>query len=233
MGAAIAYEPLLATNWFVAATFFFRQSLLDTGRARTRTQPQAAPESALDATHELALTETVDLLPAFTRAAHDAEGPLRGALYSRHRQRGPHSQLNTPLTHPEKHRRSSAAHTSVPLSTLAGSLLAVRAARSHASAPQPQAEYSVSVGRHHICSLLPQSCSTKTPTCKCAQGADARVQRHAHADVAKARRCEHVAARRARHAATAAAARGHRPNRTTSSCAPTSVQSTAACVALA
>ena len=49
-------------------------------------------ESALDATHELALTETVDLLPAFTRAAHDAEGPLRGALYSRHRQRGPHSQ---------------------------------------------------------------------------------------------------------------------------------------------
>ena len=94
MGAAIAYEPLLATNWFVAATFFFRQSLLDTGRARTRTQPQAAPESALDATHELALTETVDLLPAFTRAAHDAEGPLRGALYSRHRQRGPHSQLN-------------------------------------------------------------------------------------------------------------------------------------------
>ena len=67
--------------------FFFRQSLLDTGRARTRTQPQAAPESALDATHELALTETVDLLPAFTRAAHDAEGPLRGALYSRHKQR--------------------------------------------------------------------------------------------------------------------------------------------------
>ena len=82
--------------------FFFRQSLLDTGRARTRTQPQAAPESALDATHELALTETVDLLPAFTRAAHDAEGPLRGALYSRHRQRGPHSQLNTPLTHPNR-----------------------------------------------------------------------------------------------------------------------------------
>ena len=63
-------------------------------------------ESALDATHEQTLTETVDLLPAFTWAARDTEGPPRGALYSRHGQgyAGP------------------VAHTSVPLSTLTGSL---------------------------------------------------------------------------------------------------------------
>ena len=63
-------------------------------------------ESALDATHEQALTETVDLLPAFTGAAHDTEGPPRGALYSRH----------------EQGYASPVAHTSVPLSTLTGSL---------------------------------------------------------------------------------------------------------------
>ena len=95
--------------------------------AAHNTAADATPESALDATHELALTETGDLLPAFTRAAHDAEGPLRGALYSRHRQRGPHSQLNTPpalLTHPDRSTGGAplAAHTSVPLSTLTGSL---------------------------------------------------------------------------------------------------------------
>ena len=91
-------EPILRWASIVVCRFF-RQSLLDTGRAHPRTQPHATPESALDATHELALTETGDLLPAFTRAAHDAEGPLRGALYSRHRQRGLHSQLDTPLAH--------------------------------------------------------------------------------------------------------------------------------------
>ena len=63
-------------------------------------------ESALDATHEQTLTETVNLLPAFTWAARDTEGPPRGALCSRHEQgyAGP------------------VAHTSVPLSTLTGSL---------------------------------------------------------------------------------------------------------------
>ena len=49
----------------------------------------------------------------------------------------------------------------MPLSTLAGFLLAVRAARNHASAPK-RAEYFARVGRHHICSLLPQSSSKKT-----------------------------------------------------------------------
>ena len=56
--------------------------LLDTQQARTRNQPHATPEGALDTTREQALTETGVPQPAVTRAAHNAAGPPRGALYS-------------------------------------------------------------------------------------------------------------------------------------------------------
>ena len=62
--------------------FFFMRSLLDTQQARTRNQPHATPEGALDTTREQALTETGVPQPAVTRAAHNAAGPPRGALYS-------------------------------------------------------------------------------------------------------------------------------------------------------
>ena len=58
------------------------RSLLDTQQARTRNQPHATPEGALDTTREQALTETGVPQPAVTRAAHNAAGPPRGALYS-------------------------------------------------------------------------------------------------------------------------------------------------------
>ena len=59
-----------------------KRSLLDTQQARTRNQPHATPEGALDTTREQALTETGVPQPAVTRAAHNAAGPPRGALYS-------------------------------------------------------------------------------------------------------------------------------------------------------
>ena len=96
-------------------------------------------------------------------------------LYSRHTDRGActHSWtrhwLTTTDTPSPEHRRSSAAHTSVPLSTLAGFLLAVRAARSHASAPQPGRVLRQRGAPPHLQLRLPQTCSTKTPTCKCAR----------------------------------------------------------------
>ena len=62
--------------------FFLMRSLLDTQQARTRNQPHATPEGALDTTREQALTETGVPQPAVTRAAHNAAGPPRGALYS-------------------------------------------------------------------------------------------------------------------------------------------------------
>ena len=47
------------------------RSLLDTQQARTRNQPHATPEGALDTTREQALTETGVPQPAVTRAAHN------------------------------------------------------------------------------------------------------------------------------------------------------------------
>ena len=69
-----------------AGTFFFSaKPLRPPARTHPRTQPHTTPESALDTTHELALTETGVPLSAFTRAAHNTAGPPRGVLNSRHR----------------------------------------------------------------------------------------------------------------------------------------------------
>ena len=135
------------------------QSLLDTQQAHTRNQPHATPEGALDTTREQALTETGVPQPAVTRAAHNAAGPPRGALYSdtdrevwltaghttghthataRRNATDGGTRLTASPTDSSDWRPAGAvplAHTSVPPSTLTGFLLAVHVARDHASAP--------------------------------------------------------------------------------------------------